>query len=51
MYPMYEPLNLAQTGQTVGAGWVPYVYVSNKLAHDFWSLLSMDWVDTKQFGL
>jgi C1A family cysteine protease len=34
-----------------GYGWMPYEYVENKLALDFWSLLSMDWVDTKQFGI
>lgn len=34
-----------------GYGWLPYDYVANKLAMDFWSLLSMEWVDTKQFGL
>jgi C1A family cysteine protease len=34
-----------------GYGWLPYDYVTNKLAHDFWSLISMDWVDTKQFGI
>jgi C1A family cysteine protease len=34
-----------------GYGWLPYDYVLNKLALDFWSLLSMEWVDTKQFGL
>ncbi len=34
-----------------GYGWLPYEYVLNKLALDFWSLLSMDWVDTKQFGI
>jgi len=34
-----------------GYGWLPYEYVVNKLALDFWSLLSMEWVDTKQFGL
>ncbi len=34
-----------------GYGWLPYDYVTHKLALDFWSLLSMDWVDTKQFGL
>ncbi len=33
-----------------GYGWLPYDYVINKLALDFWSLLSMDWVDTSQFG-
>lgn len=34
-----------------GYGWLPYDYVLSKLALDFWSLLSMAWVDTKQFGL
>ncbi len=34
-----------------GYGWLPYDYVRNKLALDFWSLLSMDWVDTEQFGV
>ena len=33
-----------------GYGWLPYEYLLNKLALDFWSLLSMEWVDTKQFG-
>jgi C1A family cysteine protease len=33
-----------------GYGWLPYDYVLNKLATDFWSLLGMDWVDSKQFG-
>ncbi|MFP3866590.1 MAG: C1 family peptidase [Desulfobacteraceae bacterium] len=34
-----------------GYGWLPYDYVIHKLALDFWSLLSMGWVDTKQFGV
>jgi C1A family cysteine protease len=34
-----------------GYGWLPYDYVVNKLAMDFWSLLSMEWVDTKKFGI
>ena len=34
-----------------GYGWLPYEYVENKLAQDFWSLLRMEWIDTKQFGL
>ena len=33
-----------------GYGWLPYDYVVDKLAMDFWSLLRMEWVDTKQFG-
>ncbi len=34
-----------------GYGWMPYQYVTDKLAMDFWSLLSLGWVDTKQFGI
>ncbi len=34
-----------------GYGWLPYDYVGNKLALDFWSLLSMEWVGTGQFGI
>ncbi len=34
-----------------GYGWLPYEYVLQGLAVDFWSILSMEWVDTKQFGL
>ena len=33
-----------------GYGWLPY-YILNNLALDFWSLLGMDWVDSKQFGI
>jgi len=34
-----------------GYGWLAYDYVLNKLALDFWSLLAMDWVNSKQFGI
>jgi C1A family cysteine protease len=34
-----------------GYGWLPYEYVLQRLALDFWSLLRMDWVDTGQFGI
>lgn len=34
-----------------GYGWMPYDYVTNKLATDFWSLLNMAWVETGQFGI
>lgn len=34
-----------------GYGWIPYDYVKNKLAVDFWSLLGAEWVATGQFGL
>jgi C1A family cysteine protease len=32
-----------------GYGWIPYEYVLKNLAMDFWSLISMAWVDTEQF--
>jgi C1A family cysteine protease len=34
-----------------GYGWLPYEYVLRKLAMDFWSILSINWIDTKEFGL
>ncbi len=34
-----------------GYGWLPYDYVLSKFASDFWSLIQMGWVDTKNFGL
>jgi len=34
-----------------GYGWLPYDYVLNSLAVDWWSLIKSDWVDTNQFGL
>jgi C1A family cysteine protease len=33
-----------------GYGWLPYEYVLKKIAMDFWSILSMEWIDTDQFG-
>jgi C1A family cysteine protease len=35
----------------MGYGWLPYDYVVNKLALDFWSLLRMEWVNTGIFGI
>lgn len=34
-----------------GYGWLPYKYLLSGFALDFWSLISMGWVDSKQFGL
>jgi len=34
-----------------GYGWLPYEYVNKRLALDFWSLISMEWIDTGKFGL
>lgn len=33
-----------------GYGWLPYDYVRQKKASDFWSLLGMKWLETRQFG-
>ncbi len=34
-----------------GYGWLPYDYVLNNLALDFWSLLGMDWIDSGSFSI
>lgn len=34
-----------------GYGWLPYTFALNRLAIDFWSLVKMEWVDTREFGL
>ena len=34
----------------MGYGWLPYDYVLNGLAVDWWSLLKNEWVDTGNFG-
>ncbi len=33
-----------------GYGWLPYEYVTAGLADDFWSVQSLDWVNTGQFA-
>lgn len=34
-----------------GYGWLPYEYVRQGLAEDFWSVLKKEWVDTGQFQI
>lgn len=34
-----------------GYGYLPYEYVLQELAIDWWTLLSADWIDTGQFGI
>jgi len=34
-----------------GYGWLPYDYVLNEVAADFWSMLKQEWVDTGQFTI
>lgn len=34
-----------------GYGWLPYDFVLNGLAVDWWSLIKNEWIDTKQFGI
>ncbi|NCR54879.1 MAG: cysteine protease [Microcystis aeruginosa L211-07] len=33
-----------------GYGWLPYKYVLDGLATDWWSLIKSEWIDTGQFG-
>ncbi|MDO8438591.1 MAG: C1 family peptidase [Nitrosomonadaceae bacterium] len=33
-----------------GYGWLPYAYVTNHLADDWWALLKQSWIDTGNFG-
>ena len=33
-----------------GYGWLPYQYVMDSLAVDWWSILKSEWVDTDKFG-
>lgn len=32
-----------------GYGWLPYKYILEELAMDFWSMLKQDWIDTGKF--
>jgi C1A family cysteine protease len=34
-----------------GYGWLPYDYVLSRFAEDFWSLISLKWIETGNFGL
>jgi len=34
-----------------GYGWLPYDYVLSQYAQDFWSLLSMRWIDLEKFQI
>ncbi len=34
-----------------GYGWLPYLYVRQGLAVDWWSLLKNEWIDTGNFGI
>jgi C1A family cysteine protease len=33
-----------------GYGWLPYDYLLQGLAEDFWSVLKKEWIDTGQFN-
>ncbi len=33
-----------------GYGWLPYDYLLNNLARDWWSLIKGEWIDTRVFG-
>jgi C1A family cysteine protease len=32
-----------------GYGWLPYAYVEEQLAADFWTIVSNDWIDSDEF--
>jgi C1A family cysteine protease len=34
-----------------GYGWLPYRYIIDGIADDWWSMTKAEWIDTKQFGL
>jgi C1A family cysteine protease len=51
METLYGKLVLKDSNEIVGTGWLPYDYVLYNIASDFWSLLSMNWVDSGQFGI
>ncbi len=34
-----------------GYGWLPYEYIKNGLARDWWVIIKSEWVDTGQFGI
>jgi C1A family cysteine protease len=38
------------TWGNAGYGWLPYNYVLDGLAVDWWSILKKEWVDTNRFG-
>jgi len=33
-----------------GYGWLPYEYLTRRLARDWWTVIKQDWVDTGKFG-
>jgi C1A family cysteine protease len=34
-----------------GYGWIPYDYVRESLARDWWTLTKSEWVETGKFGI
>ncbi len=34
-----------------GYGWLPYKYVLDELAMDWWTILKNEWIDTEKFGV
>jgi hypothetical protein len=40
-----------ETWGDAGYGWLPYAYVEQQLAKDFWTLLRKDWIDPNEFSL
>lgn len=40
-----------ETWGDAGYGWLPYAYVQQQLAPDFWTLLRKDWINSNEFSL
>ena len=41
----------APAGTTKGYGWLPYKYLSQGLASDWWTLTKAEWIDSNKFGI
>ncbi len=41
----------APAGTTRGYGWLPYKYLSQGLASDWWTLTKAEWIDSGRFGV
>ena len=35
----------------LGYGWLPYEYLNQGIAKDWWTVVKQEWVDTGHFGL
>ncbi len=51
--PVQELWNISriELSEDKGYGWLPYDYIRNEIALDFWSLLNQTWVVTGIFKI